>query len=235
MRAAHVHGAGIGHRDLQPDNVIVRPDGSPVLVDFGVADEPGGEVSREALVVEPGAAGTLPYMAKEQLRGDLVDARADLSPLGCMFSTELVVGVPPFRAMSPSRIGLRPTSFFGVRSARSRPLAPLAAGGPPPLLPPLWTAATQARRGRAAWDGFPGPGVQSHAPAVGPASPSAAGEKARPSGCRKEGRKASRIRGLMRLVSASNGRCEEQRRERDQRREASERFGRGTGQACWAW
>jgi predicted ATPase len=93
---AYLHGEGVLHRDLKPDNVLVRPDGRPVLVDFGVMSRFAGSLSRETLEVQAGAAGTLLYMAPEQIRGDLLDARADLYALGCMLY-ELVAGRPPFQ------------------------------------------------------------------------------------------------------------------------------------------
>ena len=93
---AYLHGEGIVHRDLKPENVLIRSDGSPVLVDFGVVTRFGGRVSRESLASSrAGSEGTLSYMAPEQIRGHLVDARADLYALGCTLY-ELVTGAPPF-------------------------------------------------------------------------------------------------------------------------------------------
>src|SRR5262249_18807067 len=79
-----LHGEGIVPRDLKPDNILVRPDATPVLVDFGLAVQFTGEVSREALQSESLVAGTVAYVAPEQSRGELLDARADLYALGCI-------------------------------------------------------------------------------------------------------------------------------------------------------
>ncbi|WP_375769783.1 protein kinase [Archangium gephyra] len=92
---AFLHGEGIVHRDLKPENIVIRPDGTPVLVDFGLASAFGGPLGRESLDVSGSLEGSYVYMAPEQIKGGLVDARADLYALGCILY-ELVVGQPPF-------------------------------------------------------------------------------------------------------------------------------------------
>ncbi|MEW6731685.1 MAG: tetratricopeptide repeat protein [Acidobacteriota bacterium] len=97
MPLAYLHGEGFVHCDLKPDNILIRPDGQPVLVDFGLMSRFSGAVGREALEVENFVGGSIAYMAPEQLQGDLVDARADLYSLGCILY-ELVTGRLPFHA-----------------------------------------------------------------------------------------------------------------------------------------
>ncbi len=92
---AYVHGRGVVHRDLKPDNIIIRDDGAPMLVDFGLVQLFSGERTRDVLEVAGNVLGTPAYMAPEQIRGDLVDARADLYALGCMLY-EIVTGSVPF-------------------------------------------------------------------------------------------------------------------------------------------
>jgi serine/threonine protein kinase/tetratricopeptide (TPR) repeat protein len=92
---SHVHASGIVHRDLKPENIFVRGDGSPVLVDFGIAARFGGALGGEVLDANSSMIGTIGYMAPEQLRGELVDARADLYSLGCVLY-ECLTGAPPF-------------------------------------------------------------------------------------------------------------------------------------------
>ncbi|MFC1853161.1 serine/threonine-protein kinase, partial [candidate division CSSED10-310 bacterium] len=100
---AFLHGEGIVHRDLKPENIMVKDDAMPVLVDFGLMTQFTSTESRESLTVEHGAAGTVSYMAPEQIKGELVDARADLYALGCILY-ELLVGHPPFTGLYPAQI-----------------------------------------------------------------------------------------------------------------------------------
>jgi hypothetical protein len=105
------HAAGIIHRDLKPANVVVRDDGSPVLLDFGVARD-----QQTASLTQTGALlGTPNYMAPEQADGRRVDHRADLYGLGAILFACLT-GRPPFEASGPvtsvlARVLLREASW----------------------------------------------------------------------------------------------------------------------------
>ncbi|MBI2568140.1 MAG: tetratricopeptide repeat protein [Candidatus Schekmanbacteria bacterium] len=121
---AYLHGEGIVHRDLKPDNILVRADGVPIIIDFGLLSYFAAAANRETLDALAAPGGTLSYMAPEQLRGELVDARADLYAFGCMLY-EAVAGRPPFlsgSAMAVSRMHLFDTP--GPPSHHCRGLAP---------------------------------------------------------------------------------------------------------------
>lgn len=100
---AAAHAAGILHRDVKPENVMVRPDGYVKVLDFGLAKVVGHADTRTSptLDTEPGRLlGTVAYMSPEQLRGDGVDARTDVWSLGVLLF-ELASGTRPFAASSP--------------------------------------------------------------------------------------------------------------------------------------
>lgn len=87
----YAHERGVFHRDIKPSNVIVRRDGEPVLLDFGLAKLPR-EPRLESLTLSGQVFGTVEYMAPEQaLSTRDVDERADVFSLGAILY-ELVTG-----------------------------------------------------------------------------------------------------------------------------------------------
>src|SRR5215510_11804484 len=109
---AAAHDAGVIHRDLKPDNVMIeRGTERAVIMDFGIAR--GGD---EIGVTQLGALiGTPRYMAPEQLAGDAADHRADLFALGVMLY-ELATGTRPWSGDSPIAIAM------AMASQRPRPI-----------------------------------------------------------------------------------------------------------------
>jgi serine/threonine-protein kinase len=96
---AAAHAAGITHRDLKPDNVMVTRDGRVKLLDFGVAVRRRTPSDLETTVsVDSGSwvTGTIGYMAPEQVRAGDVDSRADVFAFGVLLY-ELLAGMRPFQ------------------------------------------------------------------------------------------------------------------------------------------
>ena len=91
------HARGLVHRDIKPGNILIEGSGDEehvYLTDFGLARA----VEASTGVTATGAfVGTLDYVAPEQIRGERVDARADVYALACVLF-ELLTGNPPFAA-----------------------------------------------------------------------------------------------------------------------------------------
>jgi serine/threonine protein kinase len=103
------HEAGIVHRDLKPENLMVvkRRDGAEhvKILDFGLAKlrERATDSDRSSVSSGGQVIGTPYYMAPEQVRGDPLDARADLYSVGATLY-RVLTGVTPFDAQSPMSV-----------------------------------------------------------------------------------------------------------------------------------
>lgn len=99
MALAAAHAEGVVHRDLKPGNVRITPDGRLKVLDFGLATLRRHEWNERADTTGLGdsalVAGSPPYMAPEQMLGEVVDARSDIYGAGAVLY-EMVTGRRPF-------------------------------------------------------------------------------------------------------------------------------------------
>ena len=106
LQAAHK--AGIVHRDIKLENVMLRTDGLVKVLDFGLAKSiqtpsivppiPNGRITNSGIVM-----GTVDYMSPEQMRGETIDYRTDIFSLGVLLY-ELLSGRSPFEAATTSDV-----------------------------------------------------------------------------------------------------------------------------------
>ena len=95
-----IHSVGVLHRDLKPANVMLRPDGSVSLIDFGLAKANDDDIS---LTGTREIFGTPYYMSPEQGHAEIIDARSDLYSLGVVFY-EMLIGRKPFNGATAMEV-----------------------------------------------------------------------------------------------------------------------------------
>ena len=133
---AAAHSAGIVHRDVKPENVMVRPDGLVKVLDFGIAKL--GEVATmgaayrnsptlSTSITQPGIVlGTAKYMSPEQARGMAVDGRSDVFSLGTVIY-EMITGKVAFEGETRSDV------IAEILKGEPVPLHELAPNAPPEI------------------------------------------------------------------------------------------------------
>ncbi|HSF16609.1 MAG TPA: protein kinase [Vicinamibacteria bacterium] len=100
------HRQGVVHRDLKPQNIMVTPEGSPVIMDFGIARS----AESHQLTATGAVMGTPDYMSPEAVGGQTIDAQSDLFSFGVIFF-EMLTGELPYEAdTAMSRIIVRLTA-----------------------------------------------------------------------------------------------------------------------------
>lgn len=97
----HAHEKGIIHRDIKPQNIMLLPNGTIKVTDFGIA-----RFSRsEQRTITNKAIGSVHYISPEQARGDFTDGRADIYSVGVMLY-EMTTGRVPFQADSAVSVAI---------------------------------------------------------------------------------------------------------------------------------
>ena len=127
---AAVHRAGIVHRDIKPDNVLVSVDGRVVVGDFGLATGDLGATTKK-LTATGAVVGTPLYMSLEQLKGEPATAKSDQFAL-CASIWEALAGQRPYMASTIAAIVLAMTKPLTVPSGVDRRLFEVLARGMDP-------------------------------------------------------------------------------------------------------
>ncbi len=118
----YAHKQGIIHRDIKPDNIMFRQDGTPVLVDFGIARavDTNLEMTKTGMGI-----GTPHYMSPEQCQTGPLDGRSDFYSLGVVLY-EILTGEKPYRADTIMAVALKqiqePVPKLPAPLARYQPL-----------------------------------------------------------------------------------------------------------------
>lgn len=98
---AHAHEKGIIHRDIKPQNIMLLKDGTIKVADFGIA-----ELQSSLSGSSDQAVGSVHYMAPEQAKGAVADARSDIYSLGVVMY-EMLTGALPYTGDTPEEIAIK--------------------------------------------------------------------------------------------------------------------------------
>ena len=115
---AHAHERGIIHRDIKPQNIMVLKDGTIKVADFGIAE------LQNSLTGSSGTAvGSIHYMAPEQAKGAVADARSDIYSLGIVMY-EMLTGQLPYTGSTPEEIAIKHINGKPIKPRQIKPEIP---------------------------------------------------------------------------------------------------------------
>lgn len=116
----HAHDKGIVHRDIKPQNIMLLPDGTIKVTDFGIA-----RFSRsETRTMTDSAIGSVHYISPEQAKGSLTDAKTDLYSVGVVLY-EMLTGKLPFQSDNAVSVALMQLQNDPVRPRDINPEIPV--------------------------------------------------------------------------------------------------------------
>lgn len=114
----HAHSRGIIHRDIKPQNIMLLKDGTIKVADFGIA-----EMQTNLSGTSDQAIGSVHYMAPEQAKGAVADARSDIYSLGIVMY-EMLTGALPFTGETTEEIAIKHINGNPVRPREINPDIP---------------------------------------------------------------------------------------------------------------
>lgn len=117
----HAHAHRIIHRDIKPQNMLVRADGTVKVTDFGIAVA----MSNATLTHTMSVLGSVHYFSPEQAKGKFADEKSDIYSLGAVLY-ELVTGKVPFEGDSPVAVALKHLQDTARRPTELNPAVPQA-------------------------------------------------------------------------------------------------------------
>lgn len=99
----HIHEQNWVHRDVKPDNILVSPEGEVKVIDFSIAQKKASGMNFARFFSKAKIQGTRTYMSPEQIRGEGLDARADVYSFGCVLF-ELLGGKAAYTGSTPDEL-----------------------------------------------------------------------------------------------------------------------------------
>jgi serine/threonine-protein kinase len=114
------HRAGLVHRDIKPGNILLAPDGTVKVTDFGIARawDDSQELTKTGAVM-----GTATYFSPEQAQGSTADERSDVYSVGVVLY-EMLAGAPPFRGDNPMAVAYQHVSQAATAPSTINPDVP---------------------------------------------------------------------------------------------------------------